>query len=243
MVIRRGRHETHSQSMPTYSREDFKRIAAAIGKSVADVGRHEKQFEAAAMWHRLYRRAPKGKAASPSATQERMKQIASDARKLLRHLAIYDYRNAPDGPGDIDLLAFLASAEDGEDEVVRATARIGRLVEVFEAFDAARDLERLSRKATEDATRFGGPLPKGRRGKPALNIWIADMMSIYKKITGKEPRASVVATGPNSGKATGPFIRFLAAASKPLATKDEPISADSLRERVRAISTDAGRQK
>ena len=45
-------------------------------------------------------------------------------------------------------MAFLASAEGGtEDEVTRATARVGRLVEVFAAVDAARPLERLAGRA------------------------------------------------------------------------------------------------
>jgi len=44
--------------MPTYSKEDFERIAAAIGKDVADVIRHEKSFEAAATWYRFAHKAP-----------------------------------------------------------------------------------------------------------------------------------------------------------------------------------------
>jgi len=35
--------------LATYSKNDFERIAAAIGKDVVDVKRQEKNFEAAAM--------------------------------------------------------------------------------------------------------------------------------------------------------------------------------------------------
>ena len=232
--------------MATYSKENFERIAAAIGKDVADVMQHEKSFEAAAHWYRQDCRAPKAPSrVAPSNMSKRMTQIANAARKLLRHLEVCDPRQAPDGPGAIALLESLASADDGtEDDVIRATARVGRLVEIFDSIDAARELERRGRKAAEDAVRMGELIvPKGRHGKPAVNNWIAEMMSIYKKITGKEPRASVVAVGPDRGKPTGPLIRFLETASKPLGSENNPLCIESLRERVRAILTDASRQK
>jgi len=87
-----------------------------------------------------------------------MKQIAKDARKLLGHLEVCDPRGAEDGPGTITLLEFLAFADDNdEDAVKRATARVGRLVEIFDAIDAARDLER----------RRDEPPPESRGGLPA----------------------------------------------------------------------------
>ena len=85
--------------MATYSKEDFERIAAPIGKDVADVMQHEKCFEAAATWYRLFRKAPKGQGVAPFVMHKRMTQIANAARKLLRHLEVYDYRQAPDGSG------------------------------------------------------------------------------------------------------------------------------------------------
>ncbi|HUU24808.1 MAG TPA: hypothetical protein VMW68_04500 [Methyloceanibacter sp.] len=232
--------------MATYSKENFERIAAAIGKDVADVMQHEKSFEAASLWYRQDCRAPKAPSrVAPSNISKRMTQIANDARKLLRHLEVYDPRQAADGPGAIALLEFLASADDGiEGEVIRATARVGRLVEIFDSIDAARELERRAGKAAEDAIQIGELIVlKGRHGKPAVNNWIAAMMPIYKKITGKDPRASVVAVGPDRGKASGPFIRFLEAASKPLDAEGEPFGIESLRDRVRAILTYARRQK
>jgi hypothetical protein len=33
-----------------------------------------------------------------------MLRISNAARRLLKQLEVYDYRNAPDGPGDITLL-------------------------------------------------------------------------------------------------------------------------------------------
>jgi alpha-D-ribose 1-methylphosphonate 5-triphosphate diphosphatase PhnM len=54
------------------------------------------------------------------------------------------------------VLQVLASTDDGtEDAIVRATARIGRLVEILEAADAARELERRARMGAEDVVRIG----------------------------------------------------------------------------------------
>jgi hypothetical protein len=84
-------------------------------------------------------------------------------------------------------------------------------------------------------------VPKGRRGDWALNVWIVDMMTIYKKITGKMPRVSEIPTGPKRGTPTGPFVRFLDAAIKPLRAEDTSIRLTSLRERVRELSKHPGR--
>jgi hypothetical protein len=231
--------------MGTYSNGDFEQIAAALGINLARVLPHEKRFEAAATWYRLNRAGSKVKRTAPSTIEKRMKQIANAARKLLGHLEVYDYRNAADGPGDFALLEALASTEGGsEDEVVQATAQIGRLEEIFEAIDAAQTLERRACNAADDTVRVSElTVPKGRHGEPALNIWIADMMGIYKQIMGKAPRVSVISTGPKRGKPIGPFVRFLEAASKPLITEGEPLSLKSVHERVRELSKDARRQK
>jgi len=224
--------------MATYSKEDFERIAVAIGKHVGDVMQHEKSFEAAALWYRQDCRAPKAPSrVAPSAMSDKMKQIAKDARKLLGRLEVYDPRQAADGPGAIALLEFLASAEDGtENEVMWATARVGRLVEVIEAVDAARELERRAGKAAEDAVRIGELIvPKEHQGDAAVNNWIAAMMGVYKRFTGEEPGTSVGAPLRNDeGIPGGPLIRFLAAAGKPLGIQHSP---DSWRGRVRDLLT------
>jgi hypothetical protein len=152
--------------MATYSKQDFERIAAAIGKDVADVVRHENYFEAAAVWYRLDCKVPKSPTrVAPSAMSKKMKQIEKDARKLLAHLEIHDPRQAEDGPGAIALLEFLASAEDNDQDAVKqATARVGRLVEILDAIDAARELEHRAEKAAEDALQIGELIvPKEQR--------------------------------------------------------------------------------
>jgi hypothetical protein len=234
----------------TYSKENFEQIAAAIGKDVADVGRHKEAFEAAAMWYRLNRKGSTVKRMAPSSIKKRMKQIANAARKLLWHLEVFDYRNAADGPGDFALEA-LASTEDGsEDEVAKATAQIGRLEEIVKTIDAAQALEQLARKAADDAVQIGELIvPKGHHGDTAVNGWIAEMMSIYKKVTGEDPRTFVIAPGrPGRGNADGSLIRFLDAAYGPcLVAAGEPLdtahSPASWRGRVRDVLTDGRRKK
>ena len=66
--------------MSTYSKKDFERIAAAIGKHVADIMCHEKYFGAAAMWYRLSRDAPIGERITPFRMRKRMTEIAKAPR-------------------------------------------------------------------------------------------------------------------------------------------------------------------
>jgi hypothetical protein len=227
--------------MATYSREDFEQIAAAIGNDITDIWRHEKRFEAAAMWYRLSRNTLKNRRATPFVMRRRMTQIANAARKLLRHLDVPDPAQAPDGPG-ITILEVLASADDGnEDAVVRATARIGRLVEILEAVDAAQELERRAHQGAEDVVQIGKLIvPKGHHGEAAVNDWIAAMMSIYKRITGKNPGISIASSRPRRGKAGGPLIRFLEAAGKPLGIQ---CSSDSFAGRIKDLRTSGRRRR
>lgn len=181
------------------------------------------------------------KSKTPSEMRKKINQIGAAAQKLLRHLEVLDYHQALDGPGDIDILAFLASVEGGtEEEVIQATAPIGRLEEIVEAVKAARFFETRARKAVEDAVQLGKLLPKGHQGDDAANEWTAAMMSLCEKITGRKARTSVIAPGnPGRGKAAGPLIRFLEAAGAPLGIKYSP---DSWRARVRDNQT-GGRRK
>jgi hypothetical protein len=226
--------------MATYSREDFDQIAAAIHVDVARVCQHEKQFEAAAMWYRLDCRVPKRQ--TPFVMHRRMTQIVNTARRLLRHLGIEDPSQAPDGPGTA-LLQVLASTQDvTDDAVIRATARVGRLVEILEAVDAVRELEHRASIGAEDVVQIGElVVPKDHRGEVAVNDWIAAMMPIYNQITGKEPGISVVTPRRRDrGKATGRLIRFLEAAGKPLGIDFSP---DSFAGRIKDIRTGGRNQQ
>jgi hypothetical protein len=223
--------------MSTYSSKDFEKIAEATEKSPALVIEYANRFEAAATWYGLYCRAPKR--IRLTETARRMRQISNAAQRLLRQLEVYDYRKAPDGPGDVALLEFLASADNSsEDAIIRATAQIARLVEIFDAIDAAQLLESGGRGAAEEARHLGRLISiKGRRGDYAANVWLVEMMSIFKVLTRKEPRISVVAGGPKRGRPSGPFLRFLEAASGPVEYEGKkPLCLDRVREQVRALS-------
>jgi hypothetical protein len=230
-----------SFTMPTYSHADFDRIGAAIGKDGAEVAKCEDRFESAACWYRTLRGAPERVA--HSVMRKRMTKIANAAQKLLRHLQIYDYRKAPDGPGDIALLEFLSGDSASEDNIIEATAAVGRLMEVFDAIDAAQTVERAARQAVDDAERLSRLTGlKGRSGDLALNVWIADLMSVFKTLTGRDPRMSTVSSGPDQGKPSGPFVRFLEAAAAPVEFEGQPLCLRSIRERARSLQESSADQ-
>jgi hypothetical protein len=225
--------------MSTYSNEDFERIGAAIGVSPPAVAEYRNQFEAAAAWYRSDCRTPQR--VPPSNIKRQAKLIAAAAKKLIRHLEIYDYRNAPQGPPNLAVLEALVLAEEGsEADVIWATERVGHLVAVFEGIAAAEELERRGRAAADDAATIGRlTTPHGRRGDPVVNAWIAEMMPIYKALTGKVPRISVN----DRREPTGPFLRFLKAASKPLEVDGEPLAFGAVREKSRAMAKRSSQQK
>ena len=226
--------------METYSTEDHERIAAAIGQDVRDVVEHMRLFEYAADWYGLDRGLPRDapprpRRAPPSKMREKLQRLAKNARRLLKDLEIRNHEEAADGPGNFDLLEALAAAEPpSEDAVTNATTRIGQLVTMTDAVDAALELERRALEAAQNAIAIGKlTVPKGHQGEAPVNNWIASMMETYRRITGSEPATSVGHVGqPNEGIASGPFIRFLRAAGEPLGLS---YSEDAWRSRVRTI--------
>jgi hypothetical protein len=255
--------------VPTYSQNHFEQIAAVLGVSAAGILQYRSGFEEAARWYRLNippakrqggptfelrnqrTKKPGGtyglrkqlfkKAKTLSELRKKAKQVEAAARKLLLHLDVRRLGEALDGPGDRELLAFLATySGSSEEEVIDATARVGRLAELLEAIDAAKFLEACSYKAAQEAAKFAKLLPTGHQGDVAAIGWIADMMSLFKRITGEEPRFSVLRPGPGRGQPTGPFLRFLQAAGEPLEIDLSPASA---RGRQRALKGLAQRRQ
>jgi hypothetical protein len=92
----------------------------------------------------------------PSELRKRLIQIGNTARKMLRLLGIKDPAQAPDGPAR-DVLQVLASTghETQEDPIIRATARVGRLVEILDAVDACREIERCAANGAKEAVEIG----------------------------------------------------------------------------------------
>jgi hypothetical protein len=202
--------------MDTYTKDDYERIANAVGVSTADVLKHAIEFEEAATSYRLRippakreggptlklrNQRPKKSKESPELRRQRSEkpktlselrkkaqQVEAAARKLLLHLGVRRLDEAPDGPGDHDLFTFLASySGSSEETVTQATARVGRLAELLEAIDAAKSLEACAYKAAQESVRYAKLLPEGHQGDIAAIGWNADMMSLFKKITGKDP--------------------------------------------------------
>jgi uncharacterized protein YmfQ (DUF2313 family) len=63
-------------AMPTYSKGDFERIAAAIGVDVAHVAHYAQSFEAAATWYRLDREGAKNKRSPTAVTKKTLSMSA-----------------------------------------------------------------------------------------------------------------------------------------------------------------------
>jgi hypothetical protein len=226
--------------MATYEQSNFEQVAEAINVKVGQIAKHENLFEEAARWYRLDKRRPRRTA--PSSLRRKVDQVAKDARRLLKSLGV----NSPDeadGPGDPEIrnaLVFLG--EPNEDSVIEGTRRIGRFIEIIDGVAAAAEFERRAKKAATEVTRVGKlTVLEGNPGDDAINNWIDAMMSIYRKITGKEPRTSVRGPNkPNEGIGDGPLIRFLQAAAEPI--KEINFAEDAWRSRVRTILRGASRQ-
>jgi hypothetical protein len=176
-----------------------------------------------------------------SELRKKAKQVEAAAKKLLLHLGVRRPGEAPDGPGDGEFLIFLASyGGSSEEEVTAATALVGRLAELLETIRAAKSLESYAHEAAQEAAEFAKLIPKGHQGDIAAIGWIADMMSLYERMTGEEPRFSVLRPGPGRGQPAGRFLRFLWAAGEPLEIDLSPASA---RSRQRALKGPAQRRQ
>ena len=219
--------------MAIYTQDNFEQIAASVGMEVEAVAAYARRFEAAASWYRLDRASPRRIA--PSISRPKLDQIAKNARQLLESLGVADLNEAADGPGDPQIVDALILMDDQDaTPVMRATQRIGRLAEIMEGVAAAAELSRRAEQAGAEVARVGKlTVEEGNRGDRAINDCVGAMMSAYRAITGKEPATSVGGPNrPNEGIATGPFIRFLTAAGRPLKLV---FSEDAWRSRVRTV--------
>jgi hypothetical protein len=74
-------------------------------------------------------------------------------------------------------------------------------MEILDSIAAAAEYDRRAKKAATEVAEVGKlTVRQGNPGDDAVNDWIADMMSIYRMITGKEPATSVGSPDrPNEG--------------------------------------------
>ncbi len=228
---------TNCSLMPRYSNVEFEAIAAAIDEDVAKVEQYRRLFDGAARWYGLDcgLPCPRARRTPPSKLQIKLQQVSKAARRLLKHLGVDTTADAYDGPGNVELLETLACVEDyDQDALITATRRIGRLIEIFAAVEAASAIEDCAKAAADEVSAMGALTTRpGHQGEEPGNNWIAAVMAVYREITGFEAATSVGGPGhPNEGIASGPFIRFLAAAGKPLGIE---YSEDAWRSRVRTI--------
>jgi hypothetical protein len=230
----------------TYTQQDFERIAAAVGKDVADAMTHQKDFENAAFMFKLDRGFPaefvRSRGSTPTQLRRKIERVEKSARRLLEDLGVprdghghVKIEEAYDGPGDLEILKVLSWAvQHDEDPVITATRRLGKLAEILEAIAATGDLEQWGRHGLDEVVKFGRlTVPKGHQGDLAVNGWIAAVLPLYKQISGNDPGTSV--GGPETdheGIAGGPLVRFLEAVGRPLGIT---YSSDAWRSRIRGI--------
>jgi len=200
--------------MTAYSDLNYKTIAAAIGKEIADNQRHGQCFESAALWYRLDKRSPKR--IPPSRLQQKLISIEKAAARLLKHLGVSDLSEATNGPRDMAILDALNGSARDEDRIIAATGRIGRLAVLLGAIQSAATLQQTALAPKDKVKRFGElTAHEAHNGKIAINDWIAALMGIYAEIAGREPATSVgSAASKTEGIAEGPLIRFLELAGK-----------------------------
>ena len=130
---------------------------------------------------------------APSKLREKLDAIAKNARRLLKSLGVNDPDEAPDGPGNREILAALVLVgERNEDPVIEATQRIGRLTEFIDGIAAAAELEGRAKKAAIAVAEIGKlTVRDGNLGDDAVNGWIAAMMDLYRRITGRKPAIAI----------------------------------------------------
>jgi hypothetical protein len=227
-----------------YIDDDLAAIANAASVSAELVRELAPRFEQAVWWYRidsgnlkrtapsvLVRRLDRIRTCAqlllrdlrPGKAQRGRRRIAASAWRLLAALGVNAIDEADDGP-DPQILQALAPAMPGvdRDAIIDACVRVGRICQCAETAEggetAVQTLLRCAKSEARVVKRVGNILsPRGTPGRRAVNGWIARLLPIYKRITGRRPGTSVGAPERTSkGKASGPLIRFLAAAGKPI---------------------------
>lgn len=219
--------------MTAYSEKDFELMASALGLPIEGVVHHSSALEDAAWWYRHWEANPLPD--PPHKIASRLRTIAKAANKLLAELGVPGVAQAPDGP-DPRILHFLLYADNANDvAIVRATERIGRVTKILEdGVAAAKQIRARAAEAQEGVAKLVPLLGiKGHKGDQAFELWLASVMVIYRKMTGKQPSMNVGAVGrKNEGKAGGKFLEFVRAAGSPIGIK---LSPDALRSRARGV--------
>ena len=178
----------------TYSREDFEKIATAIGKDVGDVVKHKERFEWGADWYGLDRGLSREgrsrpRRTPPSKIREKLQRIAKSARRLLQALEIKSYEQADELRTSGKPGGRRRSERRRRRERDETTGQFGI---ILDAIEAATELERRALAAARDEIALGNlTVLKGPQGDAAVNNWVATMMEIYREITGAEPTTTV----------------------------------------------------
>lgn len=129
---------------------------------------------------------------------------------------------------------LLATCEMAIDDKVEDETEATKRKKAAQRKKAAKQLARWAKAAIRSTKSLSKLVAaRGRSEDVSLNEWVAAMIGIYRQVTGRQPSTSIGSSGsPHEGEATGPLIRFLAAAGRPLGIE---LSSDAWRKRVRDV--------
>jgi hypothetical protein len=154
--------------------------------------------------------------AERSVAPNRNRNLSTAAKAILRRLGADKGSWWEDGLPDRKL-ALLLSDNDFYELDDRALRSLAAAIENHEAnlmaaAAAVEDLAKRVRRGRERVKRVRGrSVQRGNSGNTALNIWIADHMTIYQAITGRYPSRGTKGTPREPG---GPLLRFLRASAE-----------------------------
>lgn len=195
-----GHHHFHAWP-PSYTWEDFSAIVLSNEALTFDAVLAEApNFDRAAAWFHSDRARPR--LSPPSIMKPRIRKSMERADALLEILGVESRADAEDCPVDDELWAFLTSTSLTEDELrllCQLAAKLSYVAE-HEFMAAAMAI-----------------YPDGHTGNEPLQNWIGEILSIAVRLLGNRPGVSVApSTSKNPGGVSGPFVRFLKSAGKPL---------------------------
>lgn len=198
----------------TYSDKDLDAIAEAISVPAAKVQDERAALESAAGWFRSDQRTPMR--TPPSKTRAKLKVLGNALEKTLKMLEDPDVRDA---------VGY--AAEHRNANLEPALRSIADLADWTEGAEPTTTF-------TDDAGNKRNLVHPGHAGNTALDTFLACILPIYERLTGRSIGTSIGSPGgQHEGEAGGPLIRFVQACLAPLSV--DPQTSDALRQRIRRI--------
>jgi len=198
----------HPWGKPIYTDLGLDVIAEAVSISPAKVREVRDMLENAAGWYRSDQRDPQR--TPPSQVRRNLTVLRKAIHRIIGMLEDRDIADA---------IGYEAQRRRSNlDDTTRALVNLA---------EWASSAEPPTTYTSSDG-RKSDLVARGHTGDAGVNDWVAKMLPVFTKLTGRAPVTSVSPCG----IAQGPLIRFLIAASRPLEIK---LDEDAWRARVRRV--------